>query len=63
MDGYLHCRHVLLNVPEPEVQQCFERHAYLKGVVPAHALKRKCGCLVGVCLVTFLLPSIEILND
>lgn len=49
-------------LPEPEMQLCFARHAYLKGVVPAHAQKRKCGSLVAGGLVMFLLPNMEILN-
>lgn len=65
MRGYLYYRHVLLKVqmlPEPKMQLCFARHAYLKGVVPAHAQKGKSGCLVAVDLIMFLLADMEILN-
>lgn len=49
-------------LPEPVTQLCFARRTYLKGVVPAHAQKGKCGSLVASGLVMFLLPSMEILN-
>ena len=64
MGGYLYCRHVLLKVqmlPEPEMQLYFARHESLKGLVAAHAQKGKCGCLVAVDLVVFLLPNVEVL--
>jgi len=44
--GYLYHRHVLLKVqmlPQPEMQLCFARHTYLKGVIPTHAQEGKCG--------------------